>query len=200
MLCGLPHDALPSRVTEDHMPKIARRGLVAALGMTFALSVALPASAGQIISYRGETDQAERVHIEVVKRDSGRRFFSEMMIFFTVTCADGSTGSVSGIGFGRIPGYRLGENGEFQIDDGFSRYVFHVTGTVGFRSAQGTFELKYANLNEAEEPQLCTTGVVDWSADRTGSRPIRSSGLPLDDGVTLFETNQQGELLEVNRP
>ena len=62
--------------------------------------------------------------------------------------------------------------------------------------------MRFANLNETEEPQLCTTGVVDWSVDPTGSRPTRISRTPLPQGLTFFETDRQGEgeLAEVPAP
>ena len=56
------------------------------------------ASAVQIITYRGETSDAQTVRLAILKkRDSGRRF-QGFTIFFTVTCEDGSTGTYAGLG------------------------------------------------------------------------------------------------------
>lgn len=173
------------------MPKTARRVCVVVLGAVLTVALALPAWAGRIISYRGETSQGKRVSLEILKRDSGRRFLREFIIYFTETCEDGSGTSLSGVGFNEYRrGLRLDANGEFRIDhepqDPFSIHAYHAVGMVEFGSADGTFELRLANLNEAEEPQLCTTGLVDWSAERQASRPTRVFNSSLDEGVTLF--------------
>ena len=181
------------------MRNSARRTVLILLAAVLIVALALPAWAGRIISYRGETSQGRRVALEVLKRDSGRRFLRGFVIYFNETCEDGSTTSLVGIGFNRRRGIRLGENGEFRIDkapeEPFSIHAYHVVGTVGFGSADGTFELRFATLNENEEPQLCTTGVVDWSADRQASRPTRVSRTTLSEGVTFF--GRQGEPVQV---
>lgn len=174
------------------MRSTTRRTILSVLAGVLTAILALPASAGQIIEYAGETSQADPVDLEVLKRESGRRFLREIVIFFTVTCEDGSTGSLAGIGFNRYRrGLRLSESGEFKIDKTHEPLndfvvVYHLMGTVGFGSADGTFELRYATLTEDEQPQLCTTGVVDWSADRRGSRPARISSTSLPAGVTFL--------------
>ena len=189
------------------MRSSARGSVVVVLAAVLTVAIVLPAWAGQIITYEGKTSQAppfDDVGLSMLKRDSGRRFLRTFFIFFTETCEDGSTTLLSGIGFNRRRGIRLGENGEFRIDyepeEQLSIYAYHVIGTVGFGSGDGTFELRFANLNESEEPQLCTTGVVDWSVDRTGSRPTRISRTSLPAGVTFFEVGRHGELVEAVEP
>ena len=139
-----------------------------------------------------------------MKRESGRRFLRSFLIFFTVTCEDGTTGSLHGVGFSprRL---RLGESQEFQLDrrprpSEPSHYSFHLAGTVRFGSAEGTFELNYASLTEDDQAQLCTTGVVDWSADRRGSSPARITRTSLPEGVTFLEIDRRGDLVEVAAP
>lgn len=185
------------------MRTFARKVAVVALTAGLVLILALPASASQIITYRGETSEAERVLLDVLKRDSGRRFLSEFLIFFTVTCEDGSTGWLDGIVIGFwAERLRLGEGGEFQYDlrpqpGQPPNYSLHLAGTVRFGSAEGTFELNYADLTEDDQAQLCTTGVVDWSVDRRRSHPARITRTSPAEGVTFIEMGRRGELVEV---
>jgi len=79
-------------------------------------------------------------------------------------------------------------------------YSFHVAGTVRFGSAEGTFELNYAALTEDDQAQLCTTGVVDWSADRRRSVPARITRTSPAEGVTFLEVDSRGGLVEVSTP
>ena len=183
------------------MKKLARGALVLALTAMLVVTLVGSASAGQIITYRGETSEGKNVRLAVLKRDSGRCFLEFFVISFTVTCEDGSTGSLAGLGF--IPRrLRLGEGGEFEFVERSqpsepSSYSFHAAGTVRFGSAEGTFELHYASLTEDDQAQLCTTGVLDWSADRRKSDPARITGTSRPEGVTLLEVDRRGELVEV---
>ncbi|HET6712629.1 MAG TPA: hypothetical protein VFI59_02840 [Actinomycetota bacterium] len=184
----------------------ARCALVLTLTATLVVTLVGSASAGQIITYRGETSEAERVRLDVLKRDSGRRFLGEFLISFTVTCEDGSTGWLPGIGIGFwAERLRLGEGGEFQYDlrpqpGQPPSYSFHLAGTVRFGSAEGTFELNYASLTEDDQAQLCTTGVLDWAADRRRSNPARITGTSLPEGVTFLEIDRRGDLVELAAP
>ena len=179
------------------MRTFARRVAVVALTAGLVLILALPASAGErIIVYRGETSQAEPVRLRVLKRDSGARFLLGFTVFFTMTCEDGSTGEWGGL---IAPGGRLGEGGEFQFLDRSepSGPSFHFAGTVRFGSADGTLEVNYADLTDDDQAQLCTTGVVDWSADRRRSDPTRIARVSPREHVTFLEVGRRGELVKV---
>ena len=178
------------------MRTFVHRAAVIALTAGLLLILALPASAGQRITYRGETSQAELVRLKVLRRDSGRRFITDFTVFFTMTCEDGSTGKYGG--FGSSGGKdRLGEGGEFEFVDRSepSGPNFLFAGTVRFGSAEGTLEVSYAGLTDEGEAQLCTTGVVDWSADRRRSDPARITSHP--EGVKFLEIGRPGEFVEV---
>ena len=159
--------------------------------------LALPASAGQrIITYRGETFQAEVVRLKVLKRDSGARFITGFAVFFTMTCEDASIGGYAGwISTGGMD--RLGEGGEFEFDSRSepSGPSFHFAGTVRFGSSDGTLEVNQATLTDDDQAQLCTTGVVDWSADRIHSRPARINRVSPSERMTLVGRN--GDRVEV---
>ncbi len=180
------------------MRTFARRSAVVALTAGLVLILALPASAAQRITYRGETSQAEFVRVEVLKkRSNGRRFLTGFSILFTMTCEDGSTGRWAGLSSSGGK-QRLGEGGEFQyvLRDEPSGPSFHFAGTVRFGSAEGTLEVNYASLTDDDQAQLCTTGDVDWSADRRRSDPARITRQSPAEGVTFFEIGRRGELVE----
>lgn len=175
------------------MKTLARCALVLSLIATIGVALAVPAVAGQRISYRGRTSQDERIRFDVLKRDSGRRFLRNLVIFMTLTCEDASTEQF-GIGLGGR-GPRLGDDGSFGIHDVFAGIfglAIDVDGVVRWGSAEGTLEISGAALTEDGQAQLCTTGLVDWSADRTGSRPVRP--LATIDGVTMLKIDHDGDL------
>ncbi|HET6715136.1 MAG TPA: hypothetical protein VFI59_15700 [Actinomycetota bacterium] len=149
---------------------------VASIAAAFVVSVALalPASAGQLIRYRGETSAPSynRVKAHVVKRDSGRRVLEYIAINFTLTCEDATTQEVIAfIGIGR-----LAEDGSFAREinrSGRGLYV-RVDGTIGFRDGNGTFLFNLARLTEdGSDAQLCTTGELTWTVERTNAEPAK---------------------------
>ena len=142
------------------------RASLLVLTVGFVLALALPASAGNEIRYRGETSQGRTLSLNVEKRNSGRRF-AYLRIRIQTTCEDASTQ------FGRW-GIRLGrldEDGSFDVTrqgpEDFD-FWYHVSGTIGFRSAEGTFEYRDGQLTDEPDPQaqLCTTGELTWTAER----------------------------------
>jgi len=144
------------------------------VALTFASMTAGAASAAQLIRYRGPTSQGERVLLEVIKRENGRRLLVTGLAGFTTTCEDGFTDT-----FGRTfhRDTRLDDSGAFHIETGSrpgsivgGRLV--VDGVVGWGSAEGTLEFRYGSLDEVGDPQLCTTGTVDWQAERRRVSPI----------------------------
>ncbi|MGZ8583741.1 MAG: hypothetical protein ACXWXN_10190 [Actinomycetota bacterium] len=175
------------------MKNLARYALVLTVIATLGLTLAAPAVAGQRISYRGRTSQDERVRLEVLKRDSGRRFLRDVRFFMTLTCDDASTMDF-GIGFGI--GRRLGDDGSFGLHDlytGMWGLAIDIDGVVLWGSAEGTLEISAAGLTEdGGDATFCTTGPVDWTADRVSSRPARPLSAP--DGVTMVRIDRDGEL------
>jgi hypothetical protein len=173
-----------------------RRAATIVMTAGLVLALAVPASADQLISYRGRSSQDDRVRLSVMKRDDGRRLFRTFAITFTATCDDASTHEFGlGVGGRRL----LDDEGFFEIhrplDPGQPfAYTYDIAGTVRFRSAEGTFELTYPSLTDTGEAQLCSTGVVDWTADRLRSEPIRRPMSAIADEVTFVEVDRQGEL------
>jgi hypothetical protein len=175
-----------------------RRTTLSVLAGVLSVVLALPASAAQRISYEGTTTQDERVRLNVLKRDNGRRIVTNFTFRLTVACEDSSTEDLS---FRVAQNKRLSDTGEFRFDftsaEVFDAYALHIAGTVSFRSATGTVEFKYPNFTEAEEVQLCTSGVLDWSAERVGSEPARAQTGTSPEDMTRLRIDRHGELVEV---
>ncbi len=138
--------------------------LVLTAGLILALS--LPAFAENRIRYRGETSQGRTLSLEVDKSNIGRRS-AFLRIRFHTTCEDASTNYER---WGMLLG-RLDDDGSFAVTrrgEGTGDYWYHIAGTIGFGSAEGTFEFRNGSLTDGPDPQaqLCTTGELTWTAER----------------------------------
>ena len=72
---------------------------------------------------------------------------------------------------------------------GLSGMTVDIDGVVRWGSVEGTLEIREAALtNDGSEVQLCTTGLLDWTADRAGSRPVRPLSVP--DDVTRVQIDR----------
>ena len=72
------------------MNTLARRTFVAATTLTLGVALAIPASARQRITYRGETSQSQQVQLLVVKKDGGARTLRLGLFGFVATSEDTS--------------------------------------------------------------------------------------------------------------
>jgi hypothetical protein len=176
------------------MKNLARCALVLTIVTTLGLTLALPALAAQRITYRGRTSQDEGVRLEIFKKDNGRRVLHDFVVFVTLTCEDASTTETFGIGLGNWK--RLGDDGSFelhQIYPGVFGFAYDIVGVVRWGSAEGTVEVSAPALTEdGGDATFCTTGLVDWTADRVRSRPAEPLSAP--DGVTMVKIDRDGEL------
>lgn len=120
----------------------------------------------------------------------------DFVVYFTTSCEDPQV-DVLGFTFDRR---RLDETGtfhyEFRNEDLFA-YSVYIDGTVRFRSAEGTFEFNYPTLTEEDQAHLCTTGVLDWSAERVRSVPAGPS--PSSSDGRLLTVDRRGELTVAER-
>jgi hypothetical protein len=152
------------------MRALSRTVVSIAVALVVLVALALPASAGQLIEYRGETSAPSfnRVVAHVLKKDSGRRFLRFIAIRSTLTCEDTTTVRVTVfIGAGR-----LGEGGSFESEFSRREFFAHVEGSIGFRHGSGTWLFNMARLTEdGSDAQLCTTGNLDWTVERTKAHP-----------------------------
>ena len=164
-----------------------RAAISMAVAILLSLSLALPASAEQLIEYRGETSALSynRVSAYVLKKDNGRRFLRFIAVRSILTCEDATTFKSSVIiGIGR-----LGEDGSFSrvIDDiaGFedSATYVRVDGTIGFRHGSGTYLLSTAEVTAGgTDTQLCTTGELTWTVERIPQSRATGSAMDVPGG------------------
>ena len=150
---------------------------IGTLGLLLAL--AIPASAGQLITYRGQTSQDRLVELRVLKKESGRRFLCSFVMRASAQCDDESVFRIE-VGVQPRPSPRLGDGGEFELGEPLERarlYAtsLHAVGVVKFRRASGTVELVVLGSTAGEPARKCETGELDWSAERHHSRTVRPS-------------------------
>jgi hypothetical protein len=129
------------------------------------VAIAAPASA-RGTRYRGETSAGGPIGFRLFRSDD-TLFLKGFMYQAELECEDGSSFEiwsqwVFGGGF-PLEGRRLA------FHDGFGAEVIHIEGRFKARTAEGTFRNVQAWLTEDEQAQLCTTGELTWTADRTGS-------------------------------
>ena len=143
--------------------------------------LAAPASAKQIVYYRGTTSapRFHRVDVRVIKQGDGDRFITGMLMLFKVTCEDLTT-QRWGVSFGgRI---RVQEDGTFGVGLSGPGVYWSVDGVLLWGKGSGTTKLNVASLTaDGQDAQLCTTGDLTWTVDRVietvGGAP-RSTWLP----------------------
>ena len=114
-------------------------------------------------------------------------------VHYTLTCEDGTVIPVETFGIYWPLGIRLSEAGEFAYDDvdtgSPSAAYYAVGGVIGFRKASGTVEFVVPGLTDDDpaDAQVCTTGELTWTAERTGSRPggLTASNVPEGTGTAV---------------
>jgi len=175
------------------MRTAARATVLVLITASLMLAAAAPAVAERRIGFKGSTSQDERLRFEIIKRDSGRRVIHRQLVFFNLTCEDGSSSGEWGF---RFPfRERLADDGSFTIEETYSGVLgirVEMQGLVRWASAEGTLQFDAAGLTEEGGLQLCTTGLLDWTAHRVRSRPAQPSATP--DGVTMLRVGRDGEL------
>jgi hypothetical protein len=143
----------------------ARPGYTLVIGVAFAA----PANASFTARHKGTTSDDGRLLLRVKKNDQGERRVS-IGVHIETTCEDGTIGlGPDDVGYRRV---EVADDGTFSYHfqtapGGFfdNRWV-DLTGDIGFRHAEGTFEFRYTSLNDEGEAQLCGTGSLTWTAER----------------------------------
>jgi hypothetical protein len=175
--------------------------VIAALTLSVMLAT-LAGAAERIITYKGNTSAATpTIRLKVLKRDDGRRFLTRLRVRHTLTCDDASSfESIIAIWFG---GIRLGEAGEFSWqfppagqDEPWTSF-FAVEGAISFRNASGTVtEVQAVLTDDHTDSQVCTTGDLAWTAERTASRPARPPAARTTDGTRVTKIRVSGGVAE----
>lgn len=149
------------------MRRLRYRLATAALAASLGLGLATPAGAGGLVTYRGGTSQDTPVRLYVEKKDSGRRFLRLFIARgFAVTCEDATTHRFS---LTHTANQNLGKDGVFEIgseQSGLLSFHYVANGIIRFKRASGTFDFRLANFDVGGSAQLCSTGLLEWSAVR----------------------------------
>jgi hypothetical protein len=155
-----------------------RTTLTIVIALVVVGALALPASAAQVIKYQGKTSQDLGITLRVLKKDNGRRFLQSFLVGADLECEDGSTLQY---GFGLAhppPGRRLAPDGGFELGRPFPTRgptSLHAEGVVEFGAASGTVELRVRRSTARGDSQMCSSGVLDWTAERRKATPAKAA-------------------------
>ena len=182
------------------MRRLSRVTAAMFLALSLLPALASPASAANEITYRGRTSAPadNRIHLRVLKKDNGRRFLTRLDVEFTTTCED-ATAETWGLGVSWVRrGEPIDSDGEFSVQFDSLGDFFAFEGDVDFGRASGTVDFLYARLTQDHaDSQICTTGELTWTADRTGSRPPRLTAASAADGTGFMKVRVRDGVAEV---
>jgi hypothetical protein len=138
----------------------------------------LPAPAlagGRVLrAYEGTTSSGGTIILSTTNRGGVIRF-QGVGLEDTATCDDG-TSIAFAHGFDLFPQGPLVVEGALDVEHtGFSD-AFVVAGTLGPHGGDGTLTHLFAALDAAEEPELCTTGELTWTAERVPIPSVDAAG------------------------
>lgn len=143
---------------------------IVALAAAASLVAAVPAAGAtqrRIRSYAGETSQGGAIVFETSVRDGRVRLLS-VGLEGTSTCDDGASSDfASGIAWG---GGLPMPDGRIDVRQSFINDALLIRGRLGMHRGSGTIETIVAALDEAELPQICTTGELTWSVERVSGQ------------------------------
>ena len=106
------------------------------------------------------------IAFDLFRSPNGTFRFGGWEIFAPLTCDDATVVTDHGFGYGFAPGRRLdGRN----LDDDRQGldYQWDIVGKFRNHEAWGQLEFRIATFTADGDPQSCSTGVVDWTAERT---------------------------------
>ena len=113
--------------------------------------------------YRGETSDGGSVHFRVTRTDTGREIRG-MLLKTELDCNDGTTKPL------RLQLADWGWTFEGQtaiVDENRPLdWGLRIMGTFQPASASGTLRYTWSKLQDDHTARLCTTGDVDWAAER----------------------------------
>jgi hypothetical protein len=132
-------------------------------------------AAGRVLrAYEGTTSSGGTITLFATNRDGVIRF-QGVGLEGAATCEDG-TSIAFGHGFDLFPRGPLVVEGALDVEHiGFAD-AFFVNGTLGSHGGTGTLTHLFAALDAAEEPQVCTTGELTWTVERTPVPGVGAAG------------------------
>jgi hypothetical protein len=149
--------------------RVLRLAAVITLAGSLLVSAA-PSSSARVRSgllvYEGATTGGGSVSFDLYRSPNGTLRFGGWDIFATLTCDDATVVTNNGFGYGFSPGRRL--DGRNLDDDRHGLdYRWHIVGRFRNHEAWGQLEFRIATFTAGGDPQACSTGLVDWTAERT---------------------------------
>jgi hypothetical protein len=151
-----------------------RRAISSIAIVTLVLvAVILPgtaASAGdkpRIRHYKGQTSEGERFAVTVAVSDGVVRL-TELDVGATLRCEDGTENGIGiGIGWSRGSQPVLTDQRLDVTVTEFITFALVLNGRLGSHRGSGTLTLLFPGLTADEQAQLCTTGELTWTLERT---------------------------------
>ena len=149
--------------------RILRLAAVMALACSLIVA-AVPSSSARVRSglvlYEGTTSSGGSVSFDIFRSRNGTLRFGGWDIYAPLTCDDATVVTDNAFGYGFAPGRRL--DGRNLDDEGHGLdHRWHIVGKFRNREAWGELEFRIATFTADGDPQSCSTGVVDWTAERT---------------------------------
>jgi hypothetical protein len=172
--CQTPVDGLLARTTEGiemrRITIVIATALIASAGLVNTAH-SVPSKAGVLRTYAGQTSQGKRMSVGIVMREDGSLGLKRLSFrLLLLTCSLDQTVQRWSVGyfFGGGRGFDLeGRTLDFADAAGGST-ALTIQGKVKSMTMDGTLlRFSVASLTPDEEPQLCTTGDLTWSAERT---------------------------------
>jgi hypothetical protein len=171
------------------------------------LVLATPASARQVIEYRGRTSapKPNRASLFIHKFDSGRRKVVLIVLAGTPTCEEPTTTVYPfdyELDLGGHNG-KIDESGQFAVESIRFDSYFRFDGTVGWGRASGTAEVSFPAMTaDGQDSQLCTTGDLTWTAKRVIHTGGISTGprASLRPGTLRIRVEGDSETVTLGRP
>lgn len=126
------------------------------------------ARSGKLRIYEGPLGEAgAKIQFELIKRDGRPLAMRSVSFEATLTCdVDGSV-QEWGVGYGwggqlpELPSHAV------DLDDVGGNQALHLHGTIQAVHGSGTFSLAVVQFTQDEHVQICSTGELAWTVDRT---------------------------------
>jgi hypothetical protein len=167
--------------TDEGVPMKRTIVLVSILAIaTTAFSANASAGAVKLRVYRGTIgDDDLRIALTLELKDGRPPALTEADFGAEMTCGDGTTQSwVVGMGWGgRPPGQPSLPSHTLDLDMVDSTQALHLHGMVQAVHGEGTISFAIPALTVDEQLQLCTTGELPWTVERT-SPPVDGQSPP----------------------
>jgi hypothetical protein len=143
---------------------------IAALVVVAGLMPATAASAGavpRVRYYEGPTSAGGRLRISVVIKD-GVPYLTLLLIDGPYSCEDGTQGEIVDDGVGWFPKGPAIEDAHLELSENWHAVAFMVSGRLGSHQGSGTLTFLMPGFTaNRQAAQVCTTGELTWSVERT---------------------------------